>query len=157
MKKAYISNPITMTSWNYLLFYVARFGDGFSIRYRKTTHSFCQNLYYDKKSVGSIYIFGLRLYPDGKIHGYVARVYINKNFRNSGNAMRMMSDIIKNFGSCVLHIASVSPNRIDGLTDENREEYRNKLYRFYEKFGFCRTSTNHTGMIRVPTGGNNEV
>ncbi len=151
MKKIYISDQEIMDKWNYIFNYLFP-NDELLLRYRRTQHAYVLNAFRSHgKSIGCVYVFGLRKYPDNKIHGYVARVYVNKKFRNSGIATKMLGVITKDFGDCVLHISSASPNRIDGLTDENREEYRNKLYKFYGRFGFCRTSEKHTGMIRYPT------
>ena len=148
MNKGYLADQITMDIWNKILDYKKDMGD-VSIQSRRTWNSFCQNLIHNGKRVGCIYVFGLQANPsDFRFHGYVARFYINKEFRHSGYALQMMHDIIAHFGFCVLHITSASPNRIEGLTDENREEYRNRLYKFYEHFGFKRTSTTATGMIR---------
>lgn len=150
MKKIYISDPDVMDEWDYLSRYFSYPNDNLLLKYRRTQYAYVINSYYKEKSIGCVYVFGLKRYPDGKIHGYVARVHVSKKFRHSGIGTKMMENIIKIFGDCVLHISSASPNRIDGLKDENREEYRNKLYTFYEQFGFQRTSTNHTGMIRFP-------
>jgi hypothetical protein len=147
MKKGYFPDQKIMDNWNYLLEYKKDIFP-YTIEYRRTQYAFCQNLCFNKKHIGCIYIFGLKKYPDGLIHGYVARVYVNPNFRNTGSSFYMMADIIKHFGKCILHISSASPNRIEGLNDNNREEHRKKLYKFYECFGFKRTSTKHTGMIR---------
>jgi ribosomal protein S17E len=135
-----------MDNWNYLIAYKKDLGE-VSIQYRRTNNAFCQNLIHNNKNVGRIYIFGLKEI-DNNIHGYVARVHLNTQFRKNGYAIQMMSDVIKNFGHCVLHITSASPNRIEDLSDENREMYRNKLYKFYGRFGFVRTSVEHTGMVR---------
>lgn len=146
MNKGYVADQKIMDNWNYLLAYKKDLGE-VSIQYRRTNNAFCQNLVYNNKHVGRIYIFGLQE-KDNNIHGYVARVHLNPKFRVNGYSIQMMSNIIKHFGNCILHITSASPNRIDGLTDENREEYRNKLYKFYGHFGFVRTSKEYTGMIR---------
>ena len=147
MNKGYIADQHTMDNWNYLIAYKKDLGE-VSIQYRRTNNAFCQNLIHNNKNVGRIYIFGLRE-KNNYIHGYIARVHVNPKFRINGYAIQMMSDIIKHFGDCVLHIASASPNRIEGLTDDNREMYRDKLYKFYGYFGFVRTSQEHTGMIRT--------
>lgn len=146
MIKGYIADQKTMDNWNYLFDYKKDLGE-VSIQYRRTNNAFCQNLIHNNKNVGRIYVFGLQE-KNNEIHGYVARVHLNPQFRKNGYAIQMMSDIIKNFGHCVLHITSASPNRIEDLNDDNREVYRDKLYKFYGRFGFVRTSSEHTGMIR---------
>ncbi len=148
MNKGYIADQQIMDKWNYLLNYKKNLGD-VSIQYRRTNNSFCQNLIHDNKNVGRIYIFGLKE-KDNNVEAYIGRVHVNSEFRVNRYSIQMMSDIMKHFGSCTLYITSASPNRIEGLTNRNREEYRNKLYRFYEHFGFVRTSQKHTGMIRTP-------
>lgn len=150
MKNIYIADQNVMDEWNYLFSYFSYPDDDLLLRYRRTQHAYVLNAYYKDKSIGCVYVFGLKRGTDSKIHGYVARVHVSKKFRNIGIGTKMMLNIIKNFGDCVLHISSASPNRIDGLTDNNREKYRNKLYTFYARLGFQRTSINHTGMIRFP-------
>jgi GNAT superfamily N-acetyltransferase len=148
MRTEYIVDKEIMNRWDYLIDKKIYF-DNFYVSYRKTERAICQSIFFEEKKIGCLYIFGLKKMDDNFIHGYSRRVYIKPEFRGKGFVHYMLENFVKNFGECVLHISSVSPNRVKGLNDENRERYRNILYNIYGKAGFIKNAKG-TGMMRFP-------
>jgi GNAT superfamily N-acetyltransferase len=111
----------------------------------------------DKKTnkvVSVAYLMSIKENESG-IQAEVRRVHTDKKYRGKGLAGIVFREMINNFGDLYLYLYA-SPNRIDDLTDENREGYREKLFKFYGKYGFKRTpgerGSTHK-MVRNPKKG----
>src|SRR5581483_8925506 len=79
------------------------------------------------KVVSVAYVMEIKKNKEGMIQAQVRRVHTEKNSRGKGLMNIVLRELVKNFGDLYLFLYA-SPNRIDELTDKNREEYRNKLF-----------------------------
>ena len=95
----------------------------------------------DSKTIACAY-----LRQDGQYY-HLYRVFVEEELRGKGYGKRVMDAVIENFGDLDLKL-SAYPNRISAMTPENKEEYRAKLFKFYEKFGFVK-DTRSNNMFRI--------
>lgn len=69
----------------------------------------------------------------------VYRVFVEETDRGHGYGKMIMDAVINNFGDLDLYL-SAYPNRISTMTKENKQEYIEKLFKFYERFGFVKNN-----------------
>jgi GNAT superfamily N-acetyltransferase len=75
-------------------------------------------------------------------------VYTLESYRGRGLSTQVINKLLELFGKEFEFHLTPSPNRIKDLTPENKEEYRQKLIKFYERFGFKRVSDKNFRMVR---------
>lgn len=89
---------------------------------------------------------------DSKKYHKVYRVFVEESDRGSGYGKMIMEAVIKNFGDLDLYLCAY-PNRISDMNDDNKSLYREKLFKFYEKFGFIKTNKTYN-MYRITNKNN---
>jgi len=140
------ANQQEMDQFNYLEFLIKKFtidDKPFTCRYRRTPNAFRIEILYDDKVVSSAYMMYLN---KGKAE--LRRVYTIPKFRGIGLANEMLTTLFRDIGKGVEFFLTPSPNRIEGLTQETMEHYREKLMKFYAQYGFVRKSETNFCMIR---------
>jgi len=137
----YKSDKALMNQYNYLLNKTELIGD-VEYRFEKTANAYKAVAYKANKSIGRAYLF--HFVEDKALH--LGRVHVSTEYRNKGIASNILSKLIGSFGSDFDIVLYASPNRID--KDADIEEYRNKLFTLYSKFGFERIEGTKSKMIR---------
>ena len=100
--------------------------------------------------------YGIKLLEDGKVIAcayikpvklryHLYRVFVEEENRGKGLGKKIMNIVIENFGERDIDLCAY-PNRISDY-EERKEYYRQKLFEFYEKWGFKRQGTT-CNMIR---------
>ena len=113
----------------------------FKISILRTDGSF-KTIITDKKTnkvVGRVYIQDIK--PDGK-GGYKAeirRLHVNDEYRGNKFGEILLTTIMDSFPEINLY-AYPSPNRNKDMNDTNKENYRDRLIKFYDRIGLKKNS-----------------
>ena len=100
----------------------------------------------NNKTAGRIYIQDMRN-RDGKFTAEMRRLYINDEFRGLGLGNKLLGIVIDTFSDIELY-GYVSPNRNKDMKDSEKENYRQRLFDFYNKHGLKRVSDKNFKVVR---------
>jgi GNAT superfamily N-acetyltransferase len=113
----------------------------FLIRVERTKGSYKVVSYKNGKSVGRIYIQQIKETPRG-YKAELRRLNVNNEYRSKGLGRILLETAIDTFKDIDLY-GYASPNRFNDLTEDNREEYREGLKKFYESVGLKSVGNGH--------------
>lgn len=94
------------------------------------------------KSVGRIYIQEIKLKKDGEYIAQLRRLNVNDSHRGMGIGRKLLEIAIDTFKDIELY-GYASPNRNKGMTDDNFEDYRERLKGLYNSVGLKSVGLGH--------------
>jgi len=113
----------------------------FKISILRTDGSF-KTIITDKKTnkvVGRVYIQDIRPDTNSKYKAEIRRLHVNDEYRGKKFGEILLTTIMNSFPEINLY-AYPSPNRNKDMNDTNKEEYRNRLIKFYDRIGLKKAS-----------------
>lgn len=122
--------------------------DRFKLSIERTKGSF-KVIIVDKsnnKTVSRIYVQDIRKIGD-KFTAEIRRLYVNDEYRGKGFGEKVLSVMLNTFSDVELY-GYASPNRNKEMKEEEREDYRQRLFNFYSRMGLERTSDKSFKVMR---------
>jgi GNAT superfamily N-acetyltransferase len=114
---------------------------GIHIKIERTKGSYKVVAYDSGKSVGRIYIQEIKESDRGYI-AQLRRLHVSNSHRSTGLGRKLLETALDTFKDIDLY-GHASPNRFDNMTDDNMEEYRNRLKSFYNSVGLENVGPGH--------------
>ena len=90
------------------------------------------------KVVGKVYLQEIKPSSDG-YKGELRRLYVNEEYRGRKLGEILLKTIMNTFPEINLY-GYPSPNRNKGMDNSNKEEYRERLLKFYDRIGLKKIS-----------------
>jgi hypothetical protein len=100
----------------------------------------------NNKTVSRIYIQDIRK-VNGKFIAEIRRLHVNDEYRGLGFGDKVLSVALNTFSDIELY-GYASPNRNKDMKDEEREDYRQRLFNFYSKHNLNRVSDKSFKVVR---------
>jgi len=122
--------------------------DKFKLSIERTPSSF-KIIIIDKsteKTVGRIYVQDIRN-RNGKFTAELRKLHVSDDYRGLGLGDKLLGTAIDTFSDIELY-GYASPNRNKEMKDEDKEEYRQRLFNFYDRHGLKRDSDKNFKIIR---------
>jgi len=125
--------------------------DDFSLSIERTKGSFkviIKDKNLNNKVIGRVYVQEIK--PNGK-NGYKAelrRLYVNDEYRGNKFGEILLRTALDSFPEIDLY-GYPSPNRNKDMNDDNLEDYRKRLIKFYDRLGLKKVSDKSNKVERI--------
>lgn len=100
----------------------------------------------NNKTVGRIYVQDIRN-RNGKFTAELRKLHVSDEYRGLGLGDKLLGTAIETFSDIELY-GYASPNRNKEMKADQKEDYRERLFKFYDRHGLKRDSDKNFKIIR---------